>query len=91
MDVLLAKAIELIFTKETVFFGLFLIGYILQINEKKEQRLFINKQQSVLERLTNSVSEIVKTQEKHEDRMERMERSQDDFLDKVNNKLKSHL
>lgn len=77
-------------TKETAFFGLFLISFIFLWREKGMLYQFILKQQSVLGDLTNAVQDIAKTQEKQHERIERMEDNLDRFYDKVNNRLQNH-
>lgn len=71
-----------LFQKDTVFFGLFLIGYYLQNKDRAEQKVFISKQQEVLVDLTAAVQEISKNQEKHNDRLERIENRFNSFVDK---------
>lgn len=91
MDILLERAIPLIFTKETAFFGLFLVSYIYTQRDKIKLQDFITVQQDVLKDLTHSVQDIAKTQEKQHERIERMEDNLDRFYDKVNNKLNNHI
>jgi len=69
-----------ILNKETVFFGLFLLGYYLQNKDKNDlketnfkQQEFITEQQDVLKDITREVGNIAKAQEKHGERLERIE------------------
>lgn len=73
MEILIEQAISSVFQKDTVFFGLFLVGYYMQYIDKKEQKDFIKEQQGVLVRLTRSVERIDARGEKHEARLERIE------------------
>lgn len=81
----------MIFTKETAFFGLFLVSYVLAYKDKIKLQDFITIQQDVLKDLTHSVQDIAKTQEKQHERIERMEDNLDHFYEKVNNKLENHI
>ncbi|HDX9704391.1 TPA: hypothetical protein ROY17_002029 [Bacillus thuringiensis] len=87
MDLLIEKAITMLLTKETAFFGLFLISFILQWKDKGMLHSFILKQQGVLADLTSAVQDIAKTQDKQHERIERMEDNLDRFYDKVNTRL----
>lgn len=90
MDILIEKAISVLFTKETAFFGLFIVSYYLLFTDKVKLQEFLIKQQDVLKDLTHSVQDIAKTQEKQHERIERMEDNLDHFYDKVNNRLENH-
>lgn len=91
MDIFIEKTIQVLFTKETAFFGLFLVSYVLQYKDKITLHNFITKQQDVLSELTHAVKDIAKTQEKQHERIERMEDNLDHFYDKVNNKIENHV
>lgn len=73
MDFLVEQAVSNLMNKETVFFGLFLVGYYLQIQDKREQKGFIKEQQKVLIRLTRSVEKIEQKSEKQDSRLDRIE------------------
>ncbi|MBR9655796.1 hypothetical protein [Bacillus cereus] len=73
MDALIELAIKNLLNKDTVFLGLFLVGYYFQYVDKKEQKQFILDQQDVLVRLTRSVEKIEARGEMHEKRLERIE------------------
>lgn len=73
MDFLIEQAVSNLMNKETVFFGLFLVGYYLQIQDKREQKGFIKEQQKVLIRLTRSVEKIEQRSEKQDSRLDRIE------------------
>ncbi|MDF9611911.1 hypothetical protein P5763_07470 [Bacillus cereus] len=73
MDALIELAIKNLLNKDTVFLGLFLVGYYVQYVDKKEQKQFILDQQDVLVRLTRSVEKIEARGEMHEKRLERIE------------------
>lgn len=89
MDILLEKAVGILLTKETAFFGLFLVSFYLLWKDKSVLQSFIIKQQGVLADLTSAVQDIAKTQDKQHERIERMEDNLDRFYDKVNNRLNS--
>lgn len=91
MDILLEPIIKHLFTKETAFFGLFLLSYVMQYRDKNILQAFIMKQQDVLADLTDSVKDIARTQEKQHERIERMEENLDRFYDKVNNRLNDNV
>lgn len=90
MDILIEKAVSIMFTKETAFFGLFIVSYYLMFTDKVKLQEFLIRQQDVLSDLTHSVQDIAKTQEKQHERIERMEDNLDRFYDKVNNRLENH-
>lgn len=67
------QIIDLIFNKETVFFGLFLYLFWVQQREKEKQNDFILKQQGILGDLTSSYEKLAQNQEKLTSRIERIE------------------
>ncbi|WKV24084.1 hypothetical protein PSYJYH_000049 [Bacillus phage PSYJ-YH] len=83
MEALLSHALKMVLGKDTVFLGLFLVGYYLQFKDRGDQKLFINKQQDVLIDLTDSVKDIAKS---HEQMVRNQERA-DNRLDRIENKL----
>lgn len=91
MDLLLEKAVTTLFTKETAFFGLFIVSFYLLYTDKVKLQDFLTTQQGVLKDLTHSVQDIAKTQEKQHERIERMEDNLDRFYDKVNNRIDTHI
>ena len=64
---------DILFTKETVFFGLFLYLLWVQQQEKKSQNGFIVKQQDILGELTSSFEKLATNQEKLTERIEKIE------------------
>jgi hypothetical protein len=65
--------VELFFTKETIFFGLFLYLFWVQQQEKKDQNSFLLRQQQILADLTTSLEKLTLNQEKLAERIERIE------------------
>lgn len=65
--------LDVLFTKETVFFGLFLYLFYIQQTEKKQQNEFITKQQDILSDLTGSYEKLAHNQEKLTERIEKIE------------------
>ncbi|MDA1777447.1 hypothetical protein PDL16_10055 [Bacillus cereus group sp. BY9-3LC] len=90
-------AISSVFQKETVFFGLFLIGYYIQYKDKNDlketnmqQQQFIQEQQFVLKEITRVVGDISRVQEKHGEVVEGISRAQDKYgerLERIESKL----
>lgn len=64
---------DMIFSKETIFFALFLYLFWVQTEEKKSQNVFILKQQGILEDLTQSYGKIADNQERLTERIEKIE------------------
>ncbi|HLO11495.1 MAG TPA: hypothetical protein VK190_04500 [Pseudoneobacillus sp.] len=65
--------LDLIFSRDTVFLGLFLYLFYFQQQEKKEQSTFLVKQQDILSDLTASYERLAQNQEKLTSRIERIE------------------
>lgn len=68
-----AGVIEMLLNKETVFFALFLYLFWSQQKEKKEQNIFILRQQDILSELTESFKKLSNSQEVLTERVERIE------------------
>jgi len=68
-----AGIIELLLNKEAVFFALFLYLFWNQQKEKKEQNIFILRQQDILGELTESFKKLSNSQEVLTERVEKIE------------------
>lgn len=67
------EIVNLLFSKETVFFALFLYLFWVQQQEKKEQNSFIKEQQNILGSLTDSFEKLSDNQERLTTRIEKIE------------------
>lgn len=65
--------LDMLATKETVFFALFLYLFLVQQHEKKVQSTFLQKQQDILSDLTKSYEKLAQNQEKLTERIEKIE------------------
>ncbi|PHB23094.1 hypothetical protein COE80_19470 [Bacillus pseudomycoides] len=77
---MITTVLNSILNKETVFFGLFLVGYYMQYKDKldlkdttRKQQEFMEAQQDVLKDITREVGNIAKAQERDSVRLERIE------------------
>jgi hypothetical protein len=64
--------IEMLLTKETVFFVLFLYLFWIQQQEKKSQNEFITKQQDILNDMKDSLTDLTGSFEKMADNQEKL-------------------